>query len=274
MRFLNVRGPNGSGKTTLLRDLARSPEARTVPVFQPVWTVPKGESSHGIREMSHKIGKPKGKPIVATVLPNGVALLGDYTRAAAGATTAGCDRISRQDDVKAALLATANLPGVELTIFEGIIVSTIFGPWLEWERVNGGMWWAFLDTPLEVCLERIQQRNGGTAIKSEQVADKHKTIREVRRKVLNAYPGGGRVIEIRWQTALRDMKETVAHCLDFIRSGASLLERSEELPPAPPQAEPQPEPPAPREPAPRAPCCPDEERNASGMCVYCGDPGK
>ena len=223
-------------------------------------------------------------------------MLGDYTRAASGSTTAGCDRISRQDDVKAALLGAAALPGVDLVVFEGIIVSTIFLPWLEWEKANGGMWWAFLDTPLEVCLARIQQRNGGVAVKEDQIAGKHKTIAEVRRKVLGAYPAGGRVITIRWQTALKDMKETVAACLDHIRNGEGPGE--EDGPWATgweeraggdfPGEFDRPwgavsmtldaghyqEPAAPPAPAPHVPCCPDEERNASGMCVYCGDPGR
>lgn len=203
IKFLNVRGPNGAGKTTLLRCLARSPECRLVPVHQPLHRA----EDKGVKP--EKVGKPKGKPIVATVTPEGIALLGDYTPAAVG-TTAGCDRISRQDDVKAALVAAAALPGVKLVVFEGIIVGTIFLPWLEWEQANGGMVWAFLDTPLEVCLKRIQDRNGGAPIKEELVASKHKTIRDVRRKVLAVYPAGGRVADIRWETALKDFKQIIA----------------------------------------------------------------
>lgn len=208
MKFINVRGPNGSGKTTLLRCLARNPECRLVEVHQPVHL----ETDKGVKP--EKIGKPKGRPIVATVTPEGLALLGDYTPAATG-TTAGCDRIRRQDDIKAALVAASALPGVRLTLFEGVIVSTIFGPWLEWERANGGMVWAFLDTPLEVCLKRIQERNGGEPIKEELVASKHKTIRDVRRKVLAAYPAGFRwASDLHWDTALKDLKSLIRRVLE------------------------------------------------------------
>jgi predicted ABC-type ATPase len=196
IKFLNIRGSNGAGKTTLMRCLARSPECRLVPVHQPLHRA----EDKGVKP--EKVGKPKGKPIVATVTPEGIALLGDYTPAAVG-TTAGCDRISRQDDVKAALVAAAAIPGVELVIFEGIIVGTIYGPWQEWSKANGGMIWAFLDTPLEVCLKRIQERNGGKPIKEDQVADKHRTIARVREKAL---ADGETVRDIHWETALKDLK--------------------------------------------------------------------
>lgn len=214
MKFINLRGPNGAGKTTLLRCLARSPECRLIEVHQPLHPPagdfqPNKESWAEFENRRKKEGKPKGRPIVATVTPDGLAILGDYTPAATG-TTAGCDRISRQDDIKAALVAAAAIPGVDVVLFEGIIVSTIFLPWLEWERASGGMVWAFLDTPLEVCLKRIQDRNGGEPIKEDLVANKHKTIRDVRRKVLDVYPGGGRVHDIRWETALKDLKDTIA----------------------------------------------------------------
>lgn len=215
MKFLNVRGPNGAGKTTLLRCLARSPECRLVPVHQPLHPeagdfLPAKESWSEFEKRRAKAGKPQGRPIVVTVTPDGLAILGDYTPTATG-TTAGCDRISRQDDIKAALVAASKLPGVDLVLFEGIIVSTIFGPWLEWEKANGGMVWAFLDTPLEVCLKRIQERNGGAPIKEDLVAAKHKTIRDVRRKVLGVYPGVGRVYDIHWESALKDIKGAINH---------------------------------------------------------------
>lgn len=205
MKFLNLRGPNGAGKTTLFRHLAQSPECRVVPVYQPVHR----SADKGVQPA--KIGTPKGKPIVATLTPDGLAILGDYTPSATG-TTAGCDRISRQDDIKAALVAASELPGVGLTLFEGIIVSTIFGPWLEWEQANGGMAWAFLDTPLDVCLRRIQARNGGEPIKEDLVAGKHKTIRGVRQK---AFAAGSCVYDIRWETALKVLQDSIC----IIRGG-------------------------------------------------------
>ena len=184
MKFINVRGCNGSGKTTLLRSLARDPRCVVV-----------------------EASVPDHKPIPITYTPEGLAIIGDYTPAAAGATTAGLDRIKTQAAAKAvAEFAGANTE-VKAVLFEGVVVSTIYGPWQEWSKANGGMVWAFLDTPLEVCLKRIQERNGGKPIKEDQVADKHRTIARVRDKALEA---GEAVRDIHWETALKDIKAVIA----------------------------------------------------------------
>lgn len=180
MKYINVRGCNGSGKTTLLRSLARDPLCRVINVIVP----------------DHK-------PIPVTYTPDGIAIIGDYTPAAAGATTAGLDRIKTQAAAKAVVELVGRDPDVKAVLFEGVVVSTIYGPWREWSRANGGMIWAFLDTPLEVCLKRIQERNGGKPIKEEQVAAKHRIIARVREKAL---ADGETVRDIHWETALKDLK--------------------------------------------------------------------
>jgi len=184
VKYINVRGCNGSGKTTLLRCLARDPGCFVVEA--PV---------------------PDHKPIPITYAPGGLAIIGDYTPAAAGQTTAGLDRVKTQAAAKAVIEFAGSDPAVRAVLFEGVVVSTIYGPWREWSRANGGMLWAFLDTPLEVCLKRIQERNGGKPIKEEQVAAKHRTIQRVKEK---AKADGERVADIHWQTALRDIKAILA----------------------------------------------------------------
>ena len=180
MKFINVRGCNGSGKTTLLRELAKDPRC----------VVGRAHVTHEIKNKDksdkapEKIRVPHA-PIPVTYCPNGIAILGDYTPAAAGATTAGCDRIKTQEATKLALQYIAENKGVKFVLFEGIVVSTIYGPWKEWGDANGGMAWAFLDTPLDLCLERIQVRNGGKPVKEDQIAAKHKTIARVQEKAFN-----------------------------------------------------------------------------------------
>jgi len=70
--------------------------------------------------------------------------------------------------------------------FEGILISTIFGPWLQFSQDHGGMIWGFLDTPLETCLERIQIRNGGKPINEKLVEQKVRTIDRVYDKAVEA----------------------------------------------------------------------------------------
>lgn len=183
MNFINVRGCNGSGKTTVLRSLARSPFCEVV-----------------------LVEVPDHKAIPVTLTPDKLAIIGDYTPAAAGSTTAGLDRIKTQAAAKSVIEATADKYPDRIVLFEGVVVSTIFGPWRDWSEINGGMIWAFLDTPLQVCLDRIQVRNGGKPIKEEQVADKHRTLARVRDKAIEA---GEVVRDIRWGSALADLRAII-----------------------------------------------------------------
>lgn len=175
--YINVRGCNGSGKTSLLRRLAaRSSFCEVVPLFQPVYP-----------EDQDKAGKRRGALVEATVLDNGVAIVGNYSPENSGCTTAGLDRIATQADAKKAALLAGQLPGIRAVIFEGIIVSTIYQGWRDFSgevaRLTGrGMIWAFLETPLDECLTRISRRNGGKPIDESLVRDKHRSIRRVYEK--------------------------------------------------------------------------------------------
>ena len=94
-------------------------------------------------------------------------------------------------------------PDLKAILFEGVVVSTIFKPWLDWSRNNGGMIWAFINTPLSVCLGRISERNGGKPIKEDQVAAKHETIERVWQKALAE---GEHVCILDWMKPLAGIK--------------------------------------------------------------------
>lgn len=195
MKFINIRGCNGSGKTTLLRKLVA--EDREATVRSTPEGVLVGEAAH--------------KPIPFTFTTSGLAVLGDYLPAKDNQTplptTAGCDRVKTQAATKKALEWAAAEPGVKLVLFEGVVVSTIYGPWREWSRSQGGMAWAFLNTPLDVCLKRIQVRNGGKPIQTEQVADKHRTIARVAGK---AREDGEVVYELGFEAPLTNLLAVIA----------------------------------------------------------------
>lgn len=183
--YINVRGCNGSGKTTLLRSLAKAVQPLSLGVVKP----------------------PDHRPIPVTYGQGGIAILGDYTPGATG-TTAGCDRIKTQDATKRALEIIGRDPEVKVVLFEGVVVSTIFGPWKDWAECSapGPLWWAFLDTPVSLCLRRIQQRNGGKPIKEELVVDKHLTIDRVREK---ADMAGLNVVVIDHTRALSELRRLI-----------------------------------------------------------------
>ena len=56
-------------------------------------------------------------------------------------------------------------------IFEGLIVSGIHGRWLRISKEVSPIIWAFLDTPIDVCIARILERNGGKPFNVEYLKD-------------------------------------------------------------------------------------------------------
>jgi hypothetical protein len=196
MKIINVRGCNGSGKTTLLRSLVKRYNANSNVIVR---------SCPEFREVDRDGEIAVHKSIPFTFVGQ-LAILGDYMPRSPGEgpepTTAGCDRVKTQAATKNALEWAMREPLVECVLFEGVVVSTIYGPWRDWAEPFGGMTWAFLDTPLDVCLNRIQARNGGKPIKEDQVADKHATIERV---ALKAQADGSRVVTLRWESALSDL---------------------------------------------------------------------
>ena len=57
---------------------------------------------------------------------------------------------------------------------------------------------SYLDTPLDVCLKRIQERNGGKAINEKLVADKIRSISSTRAK---AIANGEGVLDVPYEKA-------------------------------------------------------------------------
>lgn len=166
--FINVRGCNGSGKTTVLRKL-----------FLRYMKQPNTAA-----ELT-KVEVPNHRPIPVTLMSNGVAFLGDYfpREAGLGNITAGCDKIKTQEATKAALLTVRSLPGVVVTLFEGVMISTIHKPWAEFAWNNPPFVWAFLDTPLYICQQRITDRNGGRPYNEALVENKWRGINRILEKV-------------------------------------------------------------------------------------------
>lgn len=153
--IINIRGTNGAGKSTLMREIMEA-WGPTEPLIGP-----------------------DGKEEAYLVKGVNAVVIGRYTTACGG-----CDTIKTQDESKARILKYAER-GHDV-LFEGILISTIFGPWLEFSRANGGMVWAFMDTPLNVCLARIQKRNGGKPVKEDQVKGKYDGMARIAAKAAAA----------------------------------------------------------------------------------------
>jgi len=128
--IINLRGPNAAGKTTIARDLMARAECRPVRL------------------------KPGGRPIgYAGPAPWRLEVLGSYENACGG-----CDTIRTVQEVidrtERAMHRGANV------LFEGILISTTFGAIGTWAQglKFPPVLFAFLDTPMEVCLDRLEKR--------------------------------------------------------------------------------------------------------------------
>lgn len=75
---------------------------------------------------------------------------------------------------------------LERVIFEGVLISDCFGRWAKVAEDCGGFIWTFLDTPLEVCHERVLIRNGGKPFNLERLEFKYHWHRCVAKKAAAA----------------------------------------------------------------------------------------
>ena len=187
--IINIRGTNGSGKSFIARTLIEQEETFLKRVRLCTREGPMG---------------PEGG-ILAYSLPRlKLTIIGPYDT-----DCGGCDAIKTQDEVCAAVMEAAGR--TKHVLYEGVIVSTLYSRYRALaeklrERDKGPVIWAYMDTPLDLCLTRIQNRNGGKLIKTELVADKVKAVESTRLKALAA---GEFVMSLdhRSQTAIEQIRE-------------------------------------------------------------------
>lgn len=195
----NIRGTNGSGKSTLARTFIEGDP--TAPPNRPG-----DENSPNMVDLTWYDAPTKKDPgrrrsvegYVSTDerLSSTVIVVGSYRTACGGldavpnfdtsfrAITAAVDMLARLDVRHRSVIA------------EGVLASTVWGSWGEYAELSGAhmvpfeVAFCYLDTPVEVCLDRIRQRQiaGGKVrdIKEDLVRDKVKAVAATRRKALEA----------------------------------------------------------------------------------------
>jgi hypothetical protein len=176
---INIRGTNGSGKTTLARSLL----------------LPKHHEGQRPDIELVRYPKPSNRdPDRQGVVPGYVnrareaILVGPYHTACGGLD--GVANFARQQSA----IATALRLGASYVVAEGVLASTVFGSWAEFAKQLDGMGhtfaFAYLQTPLDECLRRIERRQVAAgnlrAIKTDLVADKIKAIKATRIKAVQA----------------------------------------------------------------------------------------
>ena len=151
-KLINIRGCNGAGKSTIpMRMNETDPNT-----FEVTWVV------------ENKLR------VIATVFPRYQFIaLGHYH-----AKTGGLDTISSTQEIKDATELLWNTPWHLL--LEGILASTVRQTYIDLfskERPTHREIVIFnILPPIETCLQRIQQRNGGKPIKENLVIDKWNTV--------------------------------------------------------------------------------------------------
>lgn len=175
--IIRLCGTSGSGKTTVARELmGRAPIRLGDPKRPSAYKVPKGY----------------GKPLF---------IIGPYTN-----TCGGVDSLSGWKEC----MDMVHLYQREGHVFyESLLLSTYYGQQgLETKQYGKDHVWAFLDTPIEVCIERIKARRlaaGNTKpLNEDNTRNRVRTIDNLRRRVTDL---GHRVVVIPYLHAVYAVKE-------------------------------------------------------------------
>lgn len=178
--IVSIRGTNGSGKSTLVRSYMHK-----LQVVEPV-TELGGNKIIGYQG-TNRVG-------------NTVGIVGRYET-----DCGGCDTIKTQDLVIQRVKDQAHFGHV---VFEGVIVGDIYGRYkvLSDEYPPGVFVFAYLNTPLEICLERVAKRR---AAKGKDPTDFNAALVEQKynnaiRQKAKAAREGAAVISLDW---LSDVKQ-------------------------------------------------------------------
>ncbi len=190
--IINIRGTSGAGKSTLVRSVMEGRSARAL-------VGEDGKTTNGYRVDYG--GQSKGGP------NKDLYVVGRYTT-----DCGGCDTVKTADRV-CNLVRGYSLQGSVL--FEGVIVSDTYERYLkldhELTKLGQTFVWAFLDTPVEVCIERVKARR--LASGNEKPLDETNTrtrwqrIRRVREKARSA---GRRVMDL-------DHRDPLPQVLELLR---------------------------------------------------------
>lgn len=181
-RLISIRGANGSGKSTVIRELMCASETCS-PIYGAL----------GRR-------RPEASRLTIEGCPDPAYVVGPYTSECGGA-----DAVQPYALIPQLIEKYATKGGH--VIFEGALISSCWGVIGEsLERRGRDASVLFLDTPLDVCVERVnarrRARGDARAFDASKLAGKHARIARLKEKVIAA----GRVQAL----SVRDAADAVA----------------------------------------------------------------
>jgi predicted ABC-type ATPase len=192
----SVRGTNGSGKSTLARAFIGGD-----PAAPP--NRPGDENSPNMVDLARYSSPTKADPGRFKAVEGYVSTQEDATAIVVGSYRTACgglDAVPSFDLSFQAIRRAADILGSvdvehKAVIAEGVISSTVWGSWGDFAAELAGsvgvrMAFCYLDTPLEVCLQRIRERQRAAGkerqIKEELVCNKILAVRATKRRALEA----------------------------------------------------------------------------------------
>jgi len=152
--IVKLGGCNGSGKSSVAKALLNT-------------------------KSKHVVEHKKKRPLVYTAEHGGAswAILGNYENACGGMDTIS-DKYERLELVR----RYANEEDMGVVFFEGLITGKTYGAFGDMSENDGNAWlYAFMDTPFDVCVERVMQRR--SAAGNMAPFDPERTMRSTFRSV-------------------------------------------------------------------------------------------
>ena len=206
-----IRGTNGSGKSTLVRGFIKGDPA--APANRP--GVP--DSPMMVDLVSYaaplKMNPQRRKYVegYGSMEPGlDIIVVGSYRTACGGLDGVNSfDRQFRAIRQAVRLLSGHTEPPAEGAVLcEGVLASTVAGSWFKFAKelrtvqIETRMAFCYLDTPVEVCLERIRKRQEAAGkvrpINEQLVRDKERAVAATREKAIAA---GELVYDLPWESA-------------------------------------------------------------------------
>jgi hypothetical protein len=160
MAVIKIHGTSGAGKTTAVRDLMEFAD-QILPIGP--------------------VKRPEAYKLIINQLSRPVFVLGPYENACGG-----MDCVTSVDDQIARIHKYAEVGHV---VYEGLLLSTYYGRLgFAVERYGKDHYWVFLDTPIDVCIERIKQRRKAAGndkpLNEDNTRKRMKPIAALRTKLL------------------------------------------------------------------------------------------
>ena len=170
--IINIRGTSGSGKTTAIRGVMH-----VATLCNPLAGTPK---------------KPNAYQLDVPGVDRPVFIIGSYEN-----VCGGCDAIPTQDAVCDFVRHYAPRGHV---LFEGLLISHLFSRYQTLDREHHALGipyiWAFLDTPLDLCLKRVaDRREARGASRDFNPTNTTQKWHDMRRVFVKAMAAG---LDVRW----------------------------------------------------------------------------